>query len=59
MKRKTKGMMHLRTVPGESGKAVVADHFLLVIHGPLAVEPFKKHSAEVLSVLVFGAHNRK
>lgn len=51
--------MHLRTVPGESGKAVVADHFLLVIHGPLAVEPFKKHSAEVLSLLVFGAHNRK
>ena len=34
--------MHLRTVPGEPGKAAVTVHFLLVIHGLLAVEPFKK-----------------
>lgn len=52
-KRKTKGMMHLHTVPGERGKAVVTDHFLLVIYGPLAVEPFKKLTVQRCFLFLF------
>lgn len=48
--------MHLRTVPEEPGKAVVPDHFLLLIHGPLAVEPFKKLTVQRCFLFLFVEH---
>lgn len=49
-------MMHLCTVPGEQEKAVVTDHFLLVTHGLLAVEPFNKFKEQKSFLILFMEH---